>query len=207
MKLAIVNGSLGGASGNTAKAIQSFCNALETCEASGSRVQIDLWNLKTDAPPTKDDFEKADAFLFTSGVYWDSWGSPMQIFFETLTPLEGDACFFGKPAAALVTMHSVGGKEVLSRLQGVLNTFGLFIPPMGAMTYSFVNQVALEKSDSAQSGESDLWCLDDMQILAKNLLVAVEVSKASKTKWASWPVDREDPKRVWLKDRLIFKQS
>lgn len=195
MKLMIVNGSLGGELGNTAKAITLFCEALTQ---SDSQVEIDLRHLTSARPPNKQDFQNADAFLFASGVYWDSWGSPLQKFFETLTELEGNPCLFGKPAAALITMHSVGGKEVLSRLQGVLNTFGLFVPPMSAMTYSFATQAALENSAGSNTLKNDFWCLDDLAVIAKNLVSAIEVSRMAKPKWTAWSVDRDDPKRVWL---------
>lgn len=193
MKLLILNGSIAGKSGNTAKLIGQLCKFLP------SDCAIDVRHLASDKIPTRDEFVWADAFLFTSGVYWDSWGSPLQKFFEDLTFLEGDSCLFGKPAAALVTMHSVGGKEVLSRLQGVLNTFGLFVPPMSAMTYSFANQVALESSPRS-SLSNDLWCPDDLAVLAKNLQAAVQIFSKAKMAWSSWPVDRDDPKRIWVRD-------
>jgi chromate reductase len=145
--------------------------------------------------PTREEISKADAYVFSSGVYWDSWGSPLQRFFEHVTPLEGDACWFGKPAACLVTMHSVGGKEVLSRLQGVMNTFGLYIPPMSALTYSLASHIALR--DGAGSHADDLWSLGDLKVVAHNLLAAAAQPRPS---WLNWPVDRANPQRIWLTD-------
>jgi NAD(P)H-dependent FMN reductase len=190
MQILIVNGSLGGGSGNTARALAQFSRHL-------SPASVVTCHLSDGVIPTAADFSKADGYLFSSGVYWDSWGSPMQKFFELVTPLEGDPCWFGKPAACLVTMHSVGGKEVLSRMQGVLNTFGLYTPPMSALAYSLANQVALRVGEDAGSHVDDLWSLGDLEIVAKNLATA---ASAPRLKWKSWPVDRANPQRIWLED-------
>ena len=186
MKILVINGSLGGARGNTARALNEitrhFTNAVP-------------YHLAEGAMPTRDDLEKADGYVFSTGVYWDSWGSPLQNFFEQVTPLEGDSCWFGKPVACLVTMHSVGGKEVLSRLQGVLNTFGLYTPPMSAIAYSLANDIALR--EGAGSHSDDFWSLGDLDVLAKNLATA---AAAPRLNWSRWPVDRTNPHRVWLTD-------
>jgi multimeric flavodoxin WrbA len=194
MRIVIINGSLGGANGNTARLLASFQTHLTSTD-------VKVFHL-SDVAPTIDDLVSADAFVFTTGVYWDSWGSPLQAFLEKATPLEGAPCWFGKPAAVIVTMHSVGGKEVLSRLQGVLNTFGLFIPPMSAMAYSLANQMALRNGSPQISDhfERDLWCLDDLTAVAKNLQLAAQNRIDLKTNWSAWPVDRADPKRIWLED-------
>jgi chromate reductase len=181
-----VNGSLGGATGNTARALNEITRHFPSTKAC---------HLAEGQMPSRDDLAKADAYVFSSGVYWDSWGSPLQKFFEHVTPLEGDPCWFGKPAACLVTMHSVGGKEVLSRMQGVLNTFGLYTPPMSALAYSLANDIALR--EGAGSHADDLWSLGDLEILAKNLAIA---ASAPKLNWSSWPVDRANPQRIWLSD-------
>ena len=186
MNILILNGSLGGAGGNTSSALGQLTRHLSssiTCHLAEGKM------------PTREDLAKADAYVFSTGVYWDSWGSPLQKFFEHATPLEGDACWFGKPAACLVTMHSVGGKEVLSRMQGVLNTFGLYVPPMSALTYSLANDIALR--EGAGSHADDLWSLGDLEVLARNLTLA---ARAPRLEWSSWPVDRANPQRIWLSD-------
>lgn len=183
MRILILNGALGGKDGNTARLFKAF----------GTDVRV--VHLASDPFPSRADLADADAFVFATGTYWDSWGSPLQRFLEQATPLEGDACWFGKPAAILVTMHSVGGKEVASRLQGVLNTFGLFVPPMGAMTFSLVNQEALR---SGSAWAEDFWCLDDVDVLAQNLRTAAQNKIGLNPGWTQWPVDREDPSRIWL---------
>ena len=147
MKIMILDGSIGGASGNTAKVIELFRDAF--CDESiltlaksifdmcGTSITTHVHRAKS-LPLWPTDFYLPQAPTGIPGA------ARSRNFFETITNLEGDVCFFGKPAAAIVTMHSVGGKEVLSRLQGVLNTHSDFsIPPMSAMTYSYTNQTAL----------------------------------------------------------------
>ena len=88
--------------------------------------------------------EKSQGFVFVTGTYWDSWGSPLQKFLENVTDLEGSPAFLGKPAIVMVLNHSVGGKGVLSRLQGVLSTLGCLIPPMSGIVYSWVTEQLLK---------------------------------------------------------------
>ncbi len=198
MRILIIDGSLGGSTGNTARVLASLQKRLSSSD-------ICVFHL-VERTPSQDDLAGADAFVFTTGVYWDSWGSPLQTFLEMSTPLEGAPCWFGKPAAVVVTMHSVGGKEVLSRLQGVLNTFGLFIPPMSGMTYSLANQMALQVGLQVGKGaentdfEKDLWCLDDLSVVARNLELAAQNRRDLKTQWRAWPVNRSDARRIWVDD-------
>ena len=126
--------------------------------------------------------ERARGFIFATGTYWDSWGSPLQRFFEESTSLEGGAVWLGKPAATLVTMHSVGGKGVLSRLQGVLSTLGVLIPPMSGLAYSQANHLALQSG-----GDADFWRVEDLEVVAHNLLAALKLREG----WRSWPVESD----------------
>jgi multimeric flavodoxin WrbA len=184
----IINGSLGGAHGNTALFMDRLANAL----APRARVRrLDL----ADGFVLRRDLEsirESAGFVFASGTYWDSWGSPLQHFWESMTPYEGDACWFGKPAACLTTMHSVGGKEVLSRLQGVLVSLGLWLPPMSGLTLGLATQLAA-RVDSSHA--ADLWEPADLDVVAHNLLEAVYGTQA----WRAWPVDRADPTRLWAR--------
>jgi NAD(P)H-dependent FMN reductase len=135
----------------------------------------------------------APAVVFVTGTYWDSWGSPLQTFLEAFTNYEGHPQIVGKPVACLVLMHSVGGKSVLSRLQGVLNTFGFLIPPMSGMVYSLVNKLSAKtKSDHAK----DFWQPQDLLAIVHNLQTATEAAKS--TCWCTWPVDKKNPRRTWV---------
>ena len=148
----------------------------------------------------------SDGLVFATGTYWDSWGSPLQRFLEQATALEAEGAFLGKPAAVLVTMHSVGGKGVLSRLQGVLSTLGCLIPPMSGLVYSLATQVATRMTERLAAGHGDadaaaaaahlddFWHLDELEVVAHNLLEAL----AGGRDYHSWRVDGGDPRRRWL---------
>jgi NAD(P)H-dependent FMN reductase len=183
----IINGSLGGAYGNTSVLIEAAKKYLGEHQAN-----IDILHLEENQDNLKNKLSWADGLLFTSGTYWDSWGSPMQRFLETSTQYEASDLFLYKPASVMITMHSVGGKGVLSRLQGVLNTMGLAIPPMSGLVYSLSSHLALTASESDFS--SDFWSLEDIEIVIHNLMTAVH----HKHDFKCWPVDRKDPQRRWL---------
>ena len=137
---------------------------------------------------------ETDGLVFGTGTYWDSWSHYLQRFLEEATATEGTATWLGKPTAVFVTGHSEGGKGILSRLQGVLATFGCLIPPMGVMVYSLANQQAI-----ARGGEEteDLWSLADIDVVCRNLCEAMKLSK--RATWESWPVDRAGFARLWIK--------
>lgn len=185
--LLILNGSPLGKKGNSAAILKLIKN-----QSAFEKVKV--VHLKDSQLSAQDHFRllaEAQAVLFITGTYWDSWGSPLQKFLEDFTPFEGHKKLLGKPAGVVTLMHSVGGKEVLSRLQGVLNTFGFQIPPMSGMAYSLVSEIALKtKSTHAE----DFWSLEDLQIILQNLMIASQ----SQANWQSWPVDRKNPKRLWL---------
>lgn len=192
-QILMINGSLGGASGNTGIALKGWAHSLS------SHATLEWLHLADQFPEPdrlRSLLEKADGYVFSSGTYWDSWGSPLQIFFEKATTLEGSSTWLGKPAATLVTMHSVGGKEVLSRLQGVLSTLGLVIPPMSGMVLSLANQLAAQ---TPSEFADDFWQSPDLEILSHNLLEALKVRKEHSPKWKAWNVDRQDPSRKWIK--------
>jgi hypothetical protein len=118
----------------------------------------------------------------------------MQKFLEMATKYEASDLFLFKPASVMITMHSVGGKGVLSRLQGVLNTMGLGIPPMSGMVYALSTHIALTMGENYNHFNDDFWSLEDIEIIIHNLMSAVQ----HKHDFKSWPVDRKDPQRRWL---------
>lgn len=188
-RLVVIDGSLGGAEGNTAALLAPLVARL------ADRAQVERLHLASDGrPPAEVEalLAAGAGFVFATGTYWDSWGSPLQAFLERATHLEGSATWLGKPAAVVVTMHSVGGKSVLSRLQGVLSSLGLLLPPMSGLVYSLVGHLALERGGTAHG--ADFWGREDLDVVAHNLLEAVGGGRA----WRSWAVDREDPRRRWL---------
>jgi chromate reductase len=187
MRILILNGSIHGAAGNSGLVIKR----LRTLHRE---IRWEVVHLKTTSygKALISRIEKADALLFLTGTYWDSWGSPLQKFLEDATELEADARIVGKPAGACVLMHSVGGREVLSRLQAVLSTMGFLIPPMSGMAYSLSGQLALRGSNKHAK---DFWCLEDLEVIVENLKSAAQL----KTKWAAWPVDRKNFRQKWIR--------
>lgn len=136
----------------------------------------------------------ADAFVFATGTHWDSWSSPLQKFLEDATPAEATELWLGKPAAVLVTEHSVGGKAVLSRLQGVLVTLGCTLPPLSGIVLSQAVQLARRHAPAPGDAE-DFWSPDDLDVVAHNLLAAARQPRPA---WRAWPVDRSHFARPWL---------
>ena len=228
-RILFINGSLGGAQGNTAALEECLLEVLAPHAECERLFLSDFWERGGHSIPGSGDLDLlelrlkgADGFVFTTGTYWDSWGSPMQRFLETCTEFEGTDLWVGKPAAVLVTMHSVGGKEVLSRLQGVLCTLGLQLPPMSGMVDSLSNHWALkhaatlEKSNPGRGEETgaDLWRPEDVKVIGHNLLRGLAQAGLARTRftsdpeatgkspeseeWAVWPVDTGDPKRRWF---------
>ena len=112
-RVLVLNAALNGREGNTAvllrRAMKSLSPAVEVTEC-----------VLAETPAYADVREgllAADAFVIGTGTHWDSWSHLLQKFLEDGTLDEGTPVWLGKPAAVLVTMHSVGGKAVLSRLQ------------------------------------------------------------------------------------------
>lgn len=187
MRILILNGSIHGASGNSGVIVQRL-------KKNHPDVRWDLVNLKQTSygKGLVGKLNKADAVLIVTGTYWDSWGSPLQRFLEEATALEADPSIVGKPAGACVLMHSVGGKEVLSRLQGVLSTMGFLIPPMSGIAYSFSGQLSAQRH---KKSVQDFWLLDDLDIVIENLKTASK----QKFSWTAWAVDRKNFRDKWVR--------
>ena len=201
-RVLLINGSPSGKHGNTASVLDQVAVPLLVGSTVESLVLVET----TDPIFLESRIRGSDGFVFATGTYWDSWGSPLQRFFEWSTSLEATDAWLGKPAAVLVTMHSVGGKGVLSRLQGVLNTFGLLIPPLTGLVYSAAGQAAIAGSDQRCGGgvervtdihaklAEDLWHLNDLEVVAHNLLAALYRTN----NWKAWPVDRSHFGSRWI---------
>lgn len=184
-KILVLNGSPSGKKGNCARFISSLP------KLKGVKFSIVHLAKEGYSSALKKEISKADGFVFVTGTYWDSWGSPLQKLLEDITDLEGTDAVIGKPAAVFVLMHSVGGKGVLSRLQGVLSTFGCLIPPMSGMVYSLVSDIALQTKNSHAA---DFWQKEDAELILLNLVKATGIQ----INWADWPVDKKDPRRLWI---------
>lgn len=195
----IINGAIGGRTGNTAMLLKKIKRMiLKEHEA----VKVKTVNLHPTFCWTsvKRSIKKADCLIFSTGTYWDSWGSPMQQLFEKMTVLEGSKYLVGKPACAIVTMHSVGGKEVCSRILGNLVSLGCMIPPFAGFAYSYADHVAHKTRTSGRRLLDDVWHIQDLQTLLNNLIKAA--SNESKPVYEVWnflDTTAFDPTTVWLK--------
>jgi multimeric flavodoxin WrbA len=177
--LLIVNGALRGSSGNTARVLA----AARTRMPAGIEVrEVVLADYTGTVECLERSLRAADALLFATGVYWGSWGSPMQRFLEVMTWLEGSDALLGKPAGVVVTMDSVGGQDVAYRLIGVLATMGCLVPPMPAVVISRLGAAA-----GATHENRDVWSVDDIRALIEKLGSA---TAARALPWKAWSFER-----------------
>lgn len=188
MKILILNGSPLGDAGNCAALIKYLKQQRKDISCG----VLHLAKTKF-GPAILRKIQKADGLLFVTGTYWDSWGSPLQRFLEDATDIEAREEIIGKPAAVCVLMHSVGGKAVLSRLQGVLSSMGFLLPPLSGMVLSLNSQEAQSRNRGVDN--LDFWSIGDLDIVMDNLIVAT----ACEIHWKAWPVDRKNFRKKWLK--------
>lgn len=195
----IINGAIGGRTGNTSMLLKKV---KKTILKEHEDVQVKVvqlyptfcWNA------VKRNIRKADCLIFSTGTYWDSWGSPMQQLFEKMTILEGSNYLLGKPACAIVTMHSVGGKEVCSRILGNLVSLGCMVPPFAGFAYSYADHVAHKSRTSGKRLLDDVWHIEDLETLLHNLIKAADIeSKPVYRVWDFLNTTVFDPTTVWLK--------
>lgn len=189
-RILLLNAALAGAEGNSARLVARVAARL----GPGAEVKH-----ATLAGPEGQTFpalvpllREADAWVIATGTHWDGWSSSLQKFLEDATPTEVSDLWLGKPVGVLVSEHSTGGKGVLSRLQGVLVTMGCWIPPLSGVVISKSAQTAT-RVDTDEA--ADYWSLDDLDVLADNLLIAARQPRAP---WRVWPVDRANFTRVWV---------
>lgn len=124
----------------------------------------------------------SSALVFGTGVYWSSWGSPLQRFLEVMTSYELSDCFLGKPAAVIASVDSVGGADVVARLQGVLSFMGCLIPPLSSVVISRAGLRARR-----EPGFEDVFSVEDLGVLIGNLVLATDASRAP---WRTWDIAR-----------------
>ncbi|WP_315815507.1 NAD(P)H-dependent oxidoreductase [Paraflavitalea speifideaquila] len=183
-KILILNGSIRGQAGNSWALARKAAGYLETELATNATVLT----LTDPMPSIRRVYEMlvgCDGLLVVSGVYWNSWSSPLQRFIEVSTAFENTAAFWGKPVACGVSMDSVGGLEVASRLHGVFSGLGCWSPPCSTLVLSRVGQEAIAAS-SGQVGDAneDVWRPADMEVVLKNLVRGTHISREG---WLAWP--------------------
>lgn len=200
--LLLLNASLAGDAGNTAVLLTRAGRLLArraTVESLTLAALCPESPLSAFSPQLAAALERADGLLIGTGTHWDSWSSVLQKFLEDATPTEGTALWLGKPAGAIVSEHSTGGKGVLSRLQGVLVTLGCSIPPMSGLVLS---RAAIIAGQHEPAAARDFWCEDDLGVICNNLAEAARITlpsaKPARPRWRTWPVDRRDFSARWL---------
>lgn len=177
-KILFVNGSLFGTESNTFSLVEKLGKFLSEYEI----VHLNLSENKNHKIIVEL-IDEADGFIFGTGTYWQSWSSYLQSFFEEMVRYEGDKIWMNKPFCTVVTMHSIGGMDVASRIQSNLSLFGLVVPPMCCIVHSYVNTLLTKISD-----ECNIWGERDLEIIANNLKVAIE-NKSSYQSWMENVID------------------
>lgn len=183
-RLLLLNGSLRGTQGNSARLLQRAAGALPSTWHADS---LCLADYRGTVEALAERLLSADAFLIGSGVYWGSWGSPLQRFLEVISGYELSACFLGKPAGALISADSVGGLDVAQRLLGAFSLLGCVQPPLSSVVLS---RAACAASAADPQANADVWQLEDLEVVVHNLVLAQAF--AEKT-WATWPVRKLAP--------------
>lgn len=181
-KLLIINGSIAGGTKN--------CGLVIPIMAKLTDMEITAVHL-ADNPSSvelNDQILKADALLLLTGTYWDSCGSPMQKFLEDFSHLDGNPDIIGKPVGVVVLHHEVGGKMVLSRLQGVMCSMGFLIPPMSGIVCA-----------RATFADNDSYLFEDLDVLLSNL----EKASENKVSWSYWPVETSGYDGIWVNEEEI----
>jgi chromate reductase len=187
LEVAIVLGGLGGLAGDGARLVEHAAPHLAGVDA---RLCVLATEPRFSAHQAQ--LARARALVFVTGTYWDGWSSHLQRFLEEATPTEASELWLGKPAAVWVTAHSVGGKGVLSRLQGVLGTFGCAIPPMTGLVVTRATELARAHDPAAAR---DFFGVADLEVSVHNLLEAARGTH----RYRAWDVDRGDPgARRWM---------
>lgn len=184
----MVNGSLGGMSGNTAKFLDVATELLS------KRVQVENYCLGKTGKSRAALILSLDAcqgILLATGNYWSNHSSFIQAFIEEISELEGTSSLLGKPISFLLTQHSIGGSDVIARLSNIFNNLGCALPPLNSVVLSMVNQLALE----CDPKQNDVWSPADLEILVHNLVEAVEGTN----NWRPFDVDRDHVYDLWAK--------
>ncbi|HEX3775026.1 MAG TPA: NAD(P)H-dependent oxidoreductase [Polyangiaceae bacterium] len=179
MRLLLLNGSVRGSRGNSASLLARAAERLPTAWQSDS-LALAEYSGTIDALAER--LLAADAFLIGTGVYWGSWGSPLQRFLELISAEELSPIFLGKPAGAVVSADSVGGLDVAQRLLGAFSLLGCLLPPLSSLV---ISRVGLEATRADASANEDVWQVADLDVVVQNLVLA---QGARATPWSTWPV-------------------
>lgn len=201
-KIVVLNGSIRGDEGNSGAFAEQ---ALRYMRMHHSHIQVQVLHLAGSMPSVPQVYsllEEADGFLVISGVYWNSWGSPLQRFIEVATAFENSPAFFGKPIACAISMDSVGGSDVAARLQAAFAGLGCWSSPCSTLVVSRVGLEAIQKTKgTVDDPNEDVWRPSDLEIVLDNLAQAVAIDRSL---WKAWPhVELDVPRGEWPTGGLL----
>jgi NAD(P)H-dependent FMN reductase len=183
-RILIINGSVRGKEGNSWALSKIAENYLHTNLHSTASI-LTLTDPKPAIKEVYDIIAGYDGFLIVTGVYWNNWASPLQRFIEIISTFENSPAFFGKPVACAVTMDSVGGWEVAARIHAVFSGLGCWSPPCSTIVISRVGlEAILASKGKPDDPNEDVWRVDDMEVVLKNLITAISLKNDA---WVSWP--------------------
>lgn len=179
----IINGSIRGREGNSGSLVRLASDFLQSKNVNIS--VLTLTDQISRISDIKSLLEASRAIFVVSGIYWNSWGSPLQRFIEVMTVYENTEVFFGKPFACAVTMDSVGGSGVAARLHAVFSGLGCWSPPCSTVIISRVGQEAiLAGAERTDDPNEDVWRPEDIEVSLENLIHALQFEHDL---WKRWP--------------------
>jgi chromate reductase len=178
VRILVVNGSVRGAHGDCARALDAAARHLGDEEIAN----VVLAEYRGTVEGMVELIRGADAFVVGTGTYWGNPGSPLLRFLEVITPLEATDAFVGKPVACVVTMDSVGGVDVATRLLGTFAMMGCVVAPFPLVVLSRTGHAV-----AGQPGFDDVWQEKDLEVTMKNLVAA---ASSDRSRFVAWPVDK-----------------
>lgn len=180
----IINGSIRGKKGNSHEIALYIKKYLEKEHNTNAHI-YNLTQPKYSIKEVYELLEKTDAFIITSGTYWNNFSSVLQRFIEVCTPFENTKAFLGKPIATVISMDSVGGIEVANKIISSFSGLGCWAPPCSSIILSRLGQFAVQQTKEWEvDPNEDVWRLEDVEILTDNLIVASQINRDI---WKVWP--------------------
>lgn len=180
-KILILNASLRGNSGNSHSLAQKIKNDIS------NKADVEIYNLVQPKKTIQEVYsllESADGFIVITGTYWNNVSSILQRFFEICTQFENTPAFLGKPVSVVVSMDSVGGIDVASKISEIFGGLGCWTPPHATVVLSRVGEDAARLTKNLEDDpNADVWVVEDILILIENMLIACQVDRS---KWVTW---------------------
>lgn len=180
----IINASIRGDEGNSNSIALAAKNYIEKQKIGTAEIYT-LTSPKKTLKEVYQLLEKKDAFIVITGTYWNNISSVLQRFIEICTLFENTEAFLGKPISAIVSMDSVGGVDVASKIINSFSGLGCWSPPCSSIILSRLGEEAVKRTaDWEEDPNEDVWRLKDIEILIDNIDIACQFDRK---KWKVWP--------------------